>query len=55
MDTQRGVVSILSARHTVMEYDYQGNYKGKKDISCHADKMESITLPVLMKDVVASL
>ena len=41
VDTQRGVVSILSARHTVIEYDYQGNYKGKKDISFHADKMES--------------
>lgn len=40
VDTQRGVVSILSARHTVIEYDYQGNYKGKKDIGFFSDKFE---------------
>ena len=40
VDTQRGIVAMLTARHTVIEYDYQGNYKGKKDVSFFADKME---------------
>ena len=40
VDTQRDIVSILSARHTVIEYDYHGNYREKKDIGFFSDKFE---------------
>ena len=41
VDSSNGTVSLMSERHEILVYDYQGNFIRKKGISFHADKMES--------------
>ena len=40
VDSQRGTVSLMTARQDILTYDYQGNFISKKSLSFNADKME---------------
>ena len=41
VDSSNGTVSLMSERHEILVYDYQGNFIRKKGLSFSADKMES--------------